>query len=262
VTPEGPAVPASAALFEITGLAKRLGGVGGFELRVPRLVIAQGAFVALTGKSGSGKSTLLDLLSLITRPNSSQSFRFNPRGRSYDLTASWRDSADDALAGLRRRFMGYVLQNGGLCSFLNVADNIALPMRMNGANRRRMEASIKEGLSRFGMERHHRRDVRTLSGGERQRVAILRALAHQPAVVFADEPTAALDFDTAHQVLAALRDAAKAAGTTIIMVTHDVELVEPFADQRIIFRRISDDAADRVYVAEDVALTAPMAAQG
>lgn len=242
-------------LFDIAGLIKRLGGADGFELQVPCLRIRRGAFVAVTGKSGSGKSTLLDVLSLIAAPDGCNSFRFAPAGAEVDLQLVWQGEAEVTLANLRRRFMGYVLQSGGLCSFLDVADNVALPLRMNRVARADAAATVRAALAMFDMADYAHRDVRSLSGGERQRVAILRAMVHRPAVVFADEPTAALDFETARRVLDGLCEAARAAGSTIVMVTHDEELVEPFADQHVIFRQASQGDNDiRRYIAEDAGM--------
>ena len=245
-----------AILFDIVGLTKSLGEEGerSFELRAPRVSIPQGAFVAITGKSGSGKSTLLDVVSLISEPGACERFAFMPKNDPIDLLDIWRRGGDEELANVRRRHMGYVLQTGALCSFLDVRGNIGLPLRMNGFHDQ-VDQRLSQALERLEMAGFADRDVRSLSGGERQRVAILRALIHRPAVVFADEPTAALDFDTAQTVLSTLKDLAQTSGATIIMVTHDTELIEPFADFRMTFARMPDAPAGpntkRVFVASE-----------
>jgi putative ABC transport system ATP-binding protein len=146
--------------------------------------------------------------------------------------------------------MGYVLQQGGLCAFLSVFENIALPLRLNGMAIDRAE--IEERLEAFGLAGFAAKKVRTLSGGERQRVAILRSMIHRPAVVFADEPTAALDFDNALIAMRQLKALAQAQGTAVLVVTHDLDLVRGFANQVVIIEpedRPGPDGGRRVHVA-------------
>lgn len=249
------------AIIELSGVRKFLGNEQrGFELRIPELVINRGQFVAITGKSGSGKSTLLDLLALIARPSAARVFNFHGREPStapVDLSALWEQSDEKAIARLRRLNMGYVLQTGALLKFVNVRQNVLLPLRMAGHRQnRRMTTYVERALEMFDIPQSKTQDTRSLSGGERQRVAILRAILHRPDVVFCDEPTAALDFEMAQTVLKQLQLLAERFGITIVMVTHDVDLVAPFATQRVQFH--ADEAASgsdvRVYVARETAL--------
>lgn len=246
-------------VLQITKLRKVLGDDhNGFELRVPHLEIRRGSFVAVTGKSGSGKSTLLDVLALISAPTDGEVFRLHPSAKSeqdVDLLAMWGRSDERTISNVRRRLMGYVLQTGALFNYLNVQDNISLPLLMAGhKNDSEVKDYVGKMLARFSMTQSAKQDVRSLSGGERQRVAILRAIIHRPALIFCDEPTAALDFEMAQTVLKQLRDLAHHFGTTIIMVTHDRELVAPFATQRIEFTNVSEATTGqkRVFKAAEV----------
>jgi putative ABC transport system ATP-binding protein len=241
---------AGETLIDVRDLTMRLGcGAAAFVLEAPMLRIRRGRFVGVVGKSGSGKSTLLDVLSLVAQPTAVGAFRIHttPAATPVDVGALWARGSDGALAGIRRRHMGYVLQSGGLCGFLSAEDNIALPMRMNGAP----DAATRPRalLARLGMAGHAGRDVRTLSGGERQRIAILRALAHDPAVIFADEPTAALDFDTARRAVRLLAELAQDRAASVIMVTHDRELVDAVADDCIVLGKDERAGAGTRFVA-------------
>lgn len=221
-----------APVIHIEGLEKQLGRPGaGFRLRVPQLTVPKGALLAVTGKSGSGKSTLLDILSLIAAPTECAVFRLSLRDGPADIRRHWSRHDDRALSGIRRRSLGYVLQNGGLLRFLPVAGNLDLPVRMNrlpGLRQRRAKA-----LADLDMADKARASVRSLSGGERQRIAILRAMAHGPDLVLADEPTGALDYAAARKVLALLAEAAARHGTTVVMVTHDTDLADAHATHRL-----------------------------
>ncbi|MCB1852381.1 MAG: ATP-binding cassette domain-containing protein [Gammaproteobacteria bacterium] len=200
-----------------------------FQLTVPELQVYPGEFVAIIGESGCGKSTLLDLLALISKPDSAASFQLTfSAGEAQDLAALWRYADETALAGIRRRWLGYVLQTGGLLPYLNVRDNLLLPRRIN-----RMPPDHGRVLAmaqRMGVADCMPRRPDSLSGGQRQRVAVLRALTHSPRLVLADEPTAAVDRQRAHLIVRDLRSLARDEGLSVIMVTHDLDLVGSVAD--------------------------------
>jgi putative ABC transport system ATP-binding protein len=215
-------------LVELTGLVRlRERGASAFRLRVPSLRVHAGEFVALVGDSGSGKSTLLDMLALVLRPSEAGAFRIRAGARDTDVMALWRAGREGALARIRREHLGYVLQTGGLLPFLSVRGNLELPLRMNG---RRDDGAVAAAARRMGIADHLDSRPDRLSGGERQRVAVLRALLHRPALVLADEPTAAVDKSRARAIVADFHAAARALGTAIVMVTHDLDLVRPVAD--------------------------------
>lgn len=205
-------------LLTLRGVEKwRRTAESAFVLAVPDLTLARGGAYAAMGPSGCGKSTLADLLALALRPDAGAAFTFAPREQAIDLIAAWR-AGDEALGPLRRAHVGYVLQTGGLLPFLTVRANIRLPLALNGLRDR---GRSKELAERLGITRQLDKLPADLSVGQRQRAAIARALVHRPALVIADEPTAALDGDTANAVFALLREETRTAGATLLVATHD-----------------------------------------
>jgi putative ABC transport system ATP-binding protein len=208
----------SAHLLRLTGIERRHRAAdGGFVLRVPHLTVAAGERVVVLGPSGSGKSTLLDLLAFLAAPEPGGEFALCVAGHRHDIAAAWR-RARASLNALRARHIGYVLQTGGLLPYLTVRENILL-------SRRLLRLSVPGPLLPLAdtlgiMTLLHRRPSQ-LSVGQRQRVAIARALAHQPALVLADEPTAALDANMALGVADILVAATASAGSALVVVTHD-----------------------------------------
>ncbi|MFD8009718.1 ABC transporter ATP-binding protein [Streptomyces sp. NPDC058955] len=177
----------------------------GVSLTVPR-----GAFLAVMGGSGSGKSTLLRCAAGLERPTSG-----TVRIGDADLDRL----RPAALTRLRRDRIGFVFQSLNLVTALTVRENVALPLLLAGTSGG--DARALAGLAAVGLADRADDLPGTLSGGQRQRVAIARALVTEPEVVFADEPTAALDPVTAAEVLALLRHAVDAYGRTVVLVTHD-----------------------------------------
>ncbi len=210
-------------------MKRREQGDSAFELRVPELDLHGGEFVALVGESGCGKSTLLDVLALVLRPTEVDRFTLYDRvgSRLVDVGAMWRHDDQDGLARQRRELLGYVLQSGGLLPFLSVRRNIGLPQRLKSGQ----GGGLEDLATRMGIAELLERKPASLSGGQRQRVAILRAMAHRPAIILADEPTAAVDRSRARAIMADFRALAKAEGSAIVMVSHDMQLVEEFADR-------------------------------
>ncbi|GAB2623453.1 ABC transporter ATP-binding protein [Paractinoplanes abujensis] len=172
--------------------------------------LAAGTFTAVMGPSGSGKSTLLHCVAGLDRPTSGEVTIEGVRLGELDETG---------LTVLRRERIGFVFQAFNLISSLTAAQNVALPVRLAG--RRIDPADVNAALDDVGLaDRAHHRPVE-LSGGQQQRVAIARAMVTRPAVIFADEPTGALDNQTSRRVLELLRGLATGRGQTIVMVTHD-----------------------------------------
>ncbi len=211
-------------------LRRRQDGGRTFELFVPHLAIAPGRFVAVIGPSGSGKSTLLDILGLVLQPTEGTQFAVQPQDDQppFDILQLWQQQQDTALANLRRRYFGYVIQTGGLLSFLNVSRNVGLARRLVGAPSPAQDVAAV--LAALGLEGQGEKRPASLSGGERQRVAIARALFHKPAIILADEPTAAVDRDRARDIVRDFKRRASAENATVLMVTHDINLVEGVAD--------------------------------
>lgn len=189
-------------------------GAARFVLEVPSLVLGAGQGLALVGPSGAGKSTTLDLAALALAPD--RAARLVVAG--VDAAALWARGAPDALAALRAQAVGYVLQTGGLLPFLTVVENITLPQRLAGRRDPRRIAHLAE---RLGIAAELAKRPAALSVGQRQRAAIARALAHRPAFVVADEPTAALHPELAAEVFGLLVGACAEDGAALLVATHD-----------------------------------------
>jgi len=173
--------------------------------------LAAGDYVAVMGESGIGKSTLLNLLAGLDRPDSGQVLLDGEDLGALD---------DDALTLIRRKRMGFVFQAFHILPYLTVAQNVALPLALNGVRNAKMRSRVAALLEAVKLADRGGSLPRELSGGEMQRVAIARALAHEPRLVFADEPTGNLDPESAKDVLALLRECVKAEGAAGILVTH------------------------------------------
>jgi len=207
-----------------------------FELRIPAFDLQAGQFVAVVGDSGCGKSTLLDMLALVSKPNHCDEFQFARDGdaqHGIDVWQLWNSGVESRLAAIRRRDLGYVLQTGGLMPFLSVEENIRLPMRILGSSIDK--ADIESLAKRIDIQAVLSKKPQYLSGGQRQRAAILRALVHKPRLILADEPTAAVDKKRAHAIVQDFKSLASDRGTTIVMVTHDHDLVRDLADATYTF---------------------------
>jgi putative ABC transport system ATP-binding protein len=219
----------------LDGVTKTYGGGGGAvrALDDVSLVFEPGTFSAIMGPSGSGKTTLLQVAAGLDRPD-----RGTVRIGEVDVT----DLGERRLAQLRRRRVGFVFQSFNLLPSLTAAQNAILPLRLAGERPRRRVA--REALARVGLGDRAGHRPAQLSGGQQQRVAIARALVSEPEVIFADEPTGALDSRGARDVLGLLRDATDRDGRTVVMVTHD-PVVAAVAD-RVVFLadgRIVDELA-------------------
>ncbi len=176
------------------------------------LVVARGEFISVTGPSGSGKSTLLHIMGGLDRADGGEVWVDGQRLAGLD---------DDAVTLLRRRRIGFVFQFFNLLPTLTAAENVALPLLLDGVPRREAERRAERLLDRVGLLLRRRHRPHELSGGEMQRVAIARALVIEPSVLLADEPTGNLDSRTGGEVLTLLTEAVADFGQTIVMVTHD-----------------------------------------
>ena len=173
--------------------------------------LAAGDYVAVMGESGIGKSTLLNLLAGLDRPDSGQVLL-----KGADLCAL----DDDALTLVRRKQMGFVFQAFHILPYLTVAQNVGLPLALNGVRNAKMRSRVAALLEAVKLADRGESLPRELAGGEMQRVAIARALSHKPRLVFADEPTGNLDPESGKDVLALLRECVKSEGAAGILVTH------------------------------------------
>lgn len=192
-----------------------------YSLVIPRLDLAAGRQVALVGPSGCGKSTLLDLLALVLSPDASVRFDFASDDGHVDVAGLWRDARQSRLAQLRSRKIGYVLQTGGLLGYLDVRSNIGLPRRLLGMDD---DGTVGRLAAQLEVAEQLDKKPQALSVGQRQRVSCARALAHNPQLLLADEPTAALDPLNALRVMQLLLGRARAQGACCVIATHDESL--------------------------------------
>ena len=176
------------------------------------LEIEEGSFVAVEGPSGSGKTTLLSMLAGLEPPDAGE---ITVLGHNLSrLTRAER-------ARLRQRRIGIVFQSFGLIASLRAGENVALPLALAGEPEREREARARAALAEVGLDSAFDARIDELSGGERQRVGVARALAIEPAVILADEPTGSLDEENASGVLELLSAAVRRRGASLVLVTHD-----------------------------------------
>ena len=187
--------------------------------------VEKGEFVAIVGASGSGKSTLLHLLGGVDRPTS---------GKVYLNGTDIFAMNDDELAIFRRRQVGIIYQFYNLIPILNVEENMAIPMELDG--RKVEKAQMDDMLMRLGLTERRTHLPNELSGGQQQRTSIGRALITRPSIVLADEPTGNLDTKASNEIMHLLKTSKRELNQTIIMITHNMELAK---------------AADRTIMIED-----------
>ncbi|GGZ41977.1 ABC transporter ATP-binding protein [Streptomyces inusitatus] len=188
--------------------------------------IHPGEVVAVMGSSGSGKSTLLHCLAGIVPPDSG-TLRYD----GQDLVAM----TDARRSALRRTEFGFVFQFGQLVPELTCTENVALPLRLAGVRRRAAELTALQWLERLEVEDIGHQRPSEVSGGQGQRVAVARALVTSPRVVFADEPTGALDTYSGERVMQLLTDAARTTNAAVVLVTHEPR-VAAYSDREIVVR--------------------------
>ena len=174
--------------------------------------VAHGSTAAIVGPSGAGKSTLLALLAGLDEPSA---------GRVWLNGAELTALDEDGRASVRNREVGFVFQSFHLLPALTAIENVMLPLELSGSPN--AAARAREALTDVGLEQRLRHYPRQLSGGEKQRVAIARAFVSSPSVLFADEPTGNLDNKTGARILNLLFELNAAAGTTLVLVTHDLD---------------------------------------
>ena len=215
------------ALLETQNLTKhyRMGETVVRALDGISIAVTEGEFVALLGTSGSGKSTLLNLIAGLDHPTSG-----NLRIDGNDIGAM----TGEDLSRYRLQSVGIIFQSFNLISTMTALDNVTLSMMFAGverAERERRGSTLLESMGLAGRLRHR---PSQLSGGEQQRVAISRALANQPRLLLADEPTGNLDSRTSHEIMEVLKGLNEREGKTIILVTHDSNLATQYAHRTIV----------------------------
>jgi len=192
-----------------------------FELRIPAFSVSGGEKVAIVGQTGSGKTTAMDILALASPVDLCAQFTLDLGGKQIDLRPMARNRRK--AAALRAAHFGYVMQKSPLFPFLSVLENIALQQRISAkANL----VFVGELLDRLGIASIASALPGEISQGQKQRTAIARALCHRPSIILCDEPTGALDPDTAWDCLEAIDWAARQSRAALIMITHDWALAE------------------------------------
>jgi putative ABC transport system ATP-binding protein len=212
------------ALLSGTGLVRNYGATP--ALRGVDLEVAEGEIVAVTGPSGCGKSTLLHCLAGILRVD--------------EGTVTYRDQdiglwSEAARSRLRRTEFGVLFQFGQLVPELTAVENVALPLLLAGTGRREARQTALDWLDRLGVAELAEQRPGAMSGGQQQRCATARALVTEPRVLFADEPTGALDALTGEQVLGQIVRVAREQGTAVVLVTHEAS-VAAYADREVALR--------------------------
>ena len=217
-TPDQTQSPSAAPQVRLRGLTRLYeeAGISHTILDHVDLDLAAGEFTVLLGKSGSGKSTLLNLIGGLDRPTSGDVWVGGTQVTALN---------EYALTLFRREQIGYVFQFFNLIPTLTVSENVMLPYELRGRERRAGLQKTLELLARVGLADRAGAYPDRLSGGEQQRVALARALVHSPALILADEPTGNLDEDTGETVLKLLLELTLEAGKTLIMATHNPDIV-------------------------------------
>jgi putative ABC transport system ATP-binding protein len=181
------------------------------------LEIPKGKLTILRGRSGSGKTTMINLLGALDRPTSGNIF-FDGENITQ-MSEAQRDV-------LRQKKIGFIFQSVALMSTMSAYENVEFGMRIAGVPAKNRKARAEECLHLVGLSKRMNHRPQEMSGGEQQRVAIARAMAHSPKVIFADEPTAALDTAMGLQVVKAFKELIEKEGVTIVMTTHDPSMIE------------------------------------
>lgn len=236
----------SSFVIEASGLEKSFGQTGGTQTRAlagVSLAVGAGESVAIMGASGSGKTTLLHCLAGITLPDAGSVAFHGRAGRVQVNALGERDRTR-----LRREEFGFVFQQGLLIPELTAIENVALALMLNGTSRREATTHAAGWLAALGLAGMEDRRIGQLSGGQAQRVAIARAQVTGASVVFADEPTGALDSATSADVMGALLHSTTGQGRTLVMVTHDADVaarcsrIIDVRDGRIVGERVGASA--------------------
>ena len=184
--------------------------------------IYKGEFCAIVGPSGSGKSTLLNMLAGLEKPT---------KGEIVIDRVHIEHMTENQLVGFRRERVGFIFQSYNLLKTLNAVENVALPLSFRGVPKKKRNAVAKKYLKLVGLEKQQDHMANAMSGGQQQRVGIARALAVNPKIIFADEPTGNLDSKTTMDILRLMQKIVREQNQTLIMVTHDNYLAS-FADRQ------------------------------
>ncbi|WP_223192535.1 methionine ABC transporter ATP-binding protein [Paenibacillus sedimenti] len=191
------------------------------------LHIERGEIFGIIGHSGAGKSTLLRCVNMLEKPSSG----------TIQIDGEEMTSLDPRQLQAKRRKIGMIFQHFNLLSSATVADNIAFPLRLAGMNKAAIQSRIQELLELVGLQEHAHKYPNQLSGGQKQRVGIARALANNPDILLCDEATSALDPQTTNSILSLLLDINKKLGITILLITHEMQVIRAICDRVAVMER-------------------------
>jgi putative ABC transport system ATP-binding protein len=236
-------------LLRIEGVERHMfDGQRRTEVRLDKLVLQPRHCYALCGPSGIGKTTALEMLSLARRPDIADVMELRVSGESINLNAMLDLQGEDALALVRGRCFGYILQTSHLFPFLTVRENILLAQNIA----RQPDLPLVDWLIEKLQIGSFADSLPThLSGGQRQRVCIARALAHRPSIVLADEPTSAVDQEIALAIMTLLTTYAKQEGAALVVITHNLALAERFSLNCLAINAISSNGLQRTTIHQD-----------
>ncbi|MEY8338260.1 ABC transporter ATP-binding protein [Lachnospiraceae bacterium 62-35] len=212
-------------MIQVKNLYKiyRVGTTKVYALNGVDFALNKGEFCAIVGPSGSGKSTLLNMLAGLEKPS---------RGEIVIAGTHIEKMTERQLVTFRRQHVGFIFQSYNLLQTMNAVENVALPLSFRGVPKKEREKKAEKYLKLVGLEKQMKHMANEMSGGQQQRVGIARALAVNPQIIFADEPTGNLDSKTTMEVLKLMRKIVREQEQTLIMVTHDNHLAG-FADKQI-----------------------------
>ncbi|WP_409278122.1 methionine ABC transporter ATP-binding protein [Pseudomonas defluvii] len=215
------------AHIRLQGVGKHYPGNPQPALSNLNLAIRHGEVFGIIGRSGAGKSSLIRTLNRLEQPSSGRVLIDDQDIGLYNAVQ---------LVQLRRR-VGMIFQHFNLMSAKTVWDNVALPLRMAGVDKTQIASKVSELLALVGLQDKHQAYPAQLSGGQKQRVGIARALVHQPQILLCDEATSALDPESTQAILALLRDINRRLGLTIVLITHEMEVIRAICDRVVVLER-------------------------
>ncbi|RXJ72878.1 hypothetical protein CS022_13605 [Veronia nyctiphanis] len=193
-------------------------------IRIPKFELRQNEIVAVIGSNGCGKSTLLDMIAMLYKPDEIGEFNYTFRNDEYSHV---EQLDNEEISKIRRNNIAYILQNGGLLEFLTLKQNISLVKKLKKGK----QANFDQVISELGIGTYINKKPMELSGGQRQKGAIARALIQEPDIILADEPTSAMDTISAINLMTSLTNRVKCSDSSLIIVSHDLSLVNDYANR-------------------------------
>lgn len=211
-------------MIQVKNLYKvyKVGETKVYALNGVDFTIYKGEFCAIVGPSGSGKSTLLNMMAGLEKPS---------KGEIVIAGNHIEKLSENNLVAFRRKHVGFIFQSYNLIQTMNALENVALPLSFRGVSRLKRNEKAREYIKLVGLEKQSRHMANEMSGGQQQRVGIARALAVDPQIIFADEPTGNLDSKTTKEILDLMRKIVREQNQTLVMVTHDNTIAQ-FADRQ------------------------------